>query len=320
MNNPLVSIIIPTYNRAHLIGETLDSIMAQTYTNWECIVVDDESTDNSESVITEYVEKDSRIQFHHRPADRSKGGNAARNYGFEMSKGDYVIWFDSDDLMYKNKIELQVEAMNVFGADIVIDKYNNYSNATITEKEEFRRNLNKIFTYKNFIRYTVFFGTINVLLKRSALSTIKFNECLRSGQEYHFFIGVLLQNNNTYYLDQILCSRRIGLNSIQNNQNRFEKMKFENRLLTFENIYIDYQNKLDIAERKYIIKKILIYRLYLDMEDKKILPVKIFKTDINFSIGVLKKLLLYGLLLVTFISRNKKLLFKGNLKRLYYKI
>jgi len=109
MNNPLVSIIIPTFNRAHLIGETLDSIMAQTYTNWECIIVDDGSTDGTDKVMAEYIAKDPRFQYHHRPKDRLPGGNAARNYGFEVSKGEYVNWFDSDDIMLPSKLKVKIK-------------------------------------------------------------------------------------------------------------------------------------------------------------------------------------------------------------------
>ena len=92
MKEPLVSIIIPTYNRAHLIGETLGSVLAQTYQNWECIVVDDGSTDNTEAVLATFTAKDSRFQYDQRPKDRLAGGNAARNYGFELSKGEYINW------------------------------------------------------------------------------------------------------------------------------------------------------------------------------------------------------------------------------------
>ena len=66
-STPLISIIIPTYNRAHLIGETLDSILVQTYPNWECIVVDDGSTDTTADVMREYIKKDNRFQYHQRP-------------------------------------------------------------------------------------------------------------------------------------------------------------------------------------------------------------------------------------------------------------
>ena len=67
MKQALISIIIPTFNRAHLIGETLDSVLAQTYPNWECIIVDDGSTDTTDEVVGEYVKKDSRFLYHHRP-------------------------------------------------------------------------------------------------------------------------------------------------------------------------------------------------------------------------------------------------------------
>jgi len=110
--SPLVSIIIPTYNRACLIGETLDSIIAQTYANWECIVVDDDSSDNTDQLMAFYVEKEPRIQYHHRPKDRHKGANACRNYGFELSNGEFIHWFDSDDLMANNNIQVKLNHLN----------------------------------------------------------------------------------------------------------------------------------------------------------------------------------------------------------------
>ena len=79
--NATVSIIIPTYNRAHLICETLDSVIAQTYTDWECIVVDDGSNDTTVEIIAEYCKKDNRFQYYQRPQNRLQGGNAARNFG-----------------------------------------------------------------------------------------------------------------------------------------------------------------------------------------------------------------------------------------------
>src|SRR5690606_8186561 len=110
-NTPLVSIIIPTYNRAHLIGETLDSVLAQTYTNWECIIVDDGSSDHTDEVVGAYVQKDARFKYFHRPDTHLPGGNGARNYGFLQSKGEYVNWLDSDDLTQPAKLERQVDVL-----------------------------------------------------------------------------------------------------------------------------------------------------------------------------------------------------------------
>lgn len=120
MNKPsLVSIIIPTYNRAHLIHETLDSVLAKTYTNWQCIIVNDGSTDNTDEVVGEYLKKDKRFQYRHRPKDRLPGDNSTRNYGLELSKGAFVNWFDSNDLMHKNFVLLKMKAINSSEVDFV---------------------------------------------------------------------------------------------------------------------------------------------------------------------------------------------------------
>lgn len=120
---PTVSIIIPTYNRAHLIRETLNSIKEQAFDDWECIIVDDGSIDNTNEIVQEIVKNDSRFQYCHRPSQRPKGANSCRNFGFEMSKGIYINWFDSDDVMDLNFVKLKVlELENRNDIDAVISK------------------------------------------------------------------------------------------------------------------------------------------------------------------------------------------------------
>jgi glycosyltransferase involved in cell wall biosynthesis len=104
MNSPLVSIIIPNYNRAALIGQTIQSIRAQTYLNWEAIIVDDESSDNSLNIITGYCNADPRIKVIRRNRQPS-GAPTCRNIGLEFAKGDYVIFLDSDDLLSYDCLE-----------------------------------------------------------------------------------------------------------------------------------------------------------------------------------------------------------------------
>ncbi|TQI71542.1 glycosyl transferase family 2 [Gramella sp. Hel_I_59] len=111
MNNPIISVIIPVYNREHLIGETLDSVLEQTYTNWECIIVDDGSNDNTAYVVRSYVERDDRFKFFLRPEDRKKGASPSRNYGLENAKGVYIQFLDSDDLLHCSKFEEQLKVL-----------------------------------------------------------------------------------------------------------------------------------------------------------------------------------------------------------------
>lgn len=105
MSAPLYSIVIPTFNRAHLIEQTLESVFNQTYTNWECIIVDDGSTDNTSNLLKSYVQKDARFSYFTRPLYVPSGGNGSRNFGLAQSKGNLVIFLDSDDLLKTDCIE-----------------------------------------------------------------------------------------------------------------------------------------------------------------------------------------------------------------------
>ncbi len=104
---PLVSVIIPTYNRAHLIRRTLDSVIKQSYRNLEIIIVDDASTDNTEEVIK--IIADPRIRYIRHPTNY--GGGTARNTGIKAVTGKYVTFLDSDDQWLPNKIELQLRSL-----------------------------------------------------------------------------------------------------------------------------------------------------------------------------------------------------------------
>ena len=103
---PLVSIIIPAYNYGHLIGQTLDSLAAQTYQAWECVVVDDGSTDDTRSVVEAYAACDPRIRY---VRQENLKLAAARNNGVRHSAGDYFQFLDADDLIEPRKFERQVE-------------------------------------------------------------------------------------------------------------------------------------------------------------------------------------------------------------------
>ena len=107
--NPIVSIVIPTYNRAHLIRETIESVLAQTYFEWECIIIDDGSTDNTSEIINNYISKDLRIIYYHRPVEKIKGPASCRNFGIEKANGAFIVFLDSDDLLTKKCIENRVK-------------------------------------------------------------------------------------------------------------------------------------------------------------------------------------------------------------------
>ncbi|TDW47146.1 glycosyltransferase involved in cell wall biosynthesis [Flavobacterium sp. 270] len=226
MDNFLVSIIIPTYNRGHLIAETLNSISSQIYTNWECIIVDDGSDDNTEEVISEYVKSDSRFQFHHRPANKPKGGNAARNYGFELSKGDYVNWFDDDDIMLENFIANKILQIGnniniIFCSGYIVDEF--------LKGEELLKLEIKEFLYKDYVLWNFQVITNSVLFKRSFLQDkVLFLDFLTRGQENELLSRLLFKmpKESYKYIDEpLFLYRQHDVTKTQQNKSYIFKNK-----------------------------------------------------------------------------------------------
>lgn len=107
--NELVSIITPTYNCGNFIEETIKSVQAQTYQNWEMIIIDDCSSDNTKEVVDTYSKADPRIQYY--KLEHNSGAAVARTKAMEMASGDYMAFLDSDDLWYPEKLTKQIGFM-----------------------------------------------------------------------------------------------------------------------------------------------------------------------------------------------------------------
>ena len=105
MNKGLVSIIMPSYNTAKYIGESIRSVQNQTYENWELIIIDDCSTDNSEEILKKYSLEDNRICY--LKNEKNSGAAVSRNRGLRKAKGKWIAFLDSDDLWDKEKLEKQ---------------------------------------------------------------------------------------------------------------------------------------------------------------------------------------------------------------------
>jgi len=112
MISPKVTIIMATYNRADFIEETLKTIQNQSFENWECLIIDDGGIDNTLEVISPVLNTDSRFKFFKRHNDYKKGLPGCRNYGISLAKGDYVIFFDDDDIVHPQNLELCVTELD----------------------------------------------------------------------------------------------------------------------------------------------------------------------------------------------------------------
>lgn len=122
----LISIIVPCYNQAHFLEACLQSVMEQSYQNWECIIVNDGSPDNTAEIASNWIKKDNRFQYFYK---ENGGLSSARNAGIKQAKGEFIQLLDSDDLLQKDKLKIQIEAfLDDDEIDISVSGYRYFEN------------------------------------------------------------------------------------------------------------------------------------------------------------------------------------------------
>jgi len=128
MDLPLVSIIIPNYNGGQYIDSTIESVVNQAYPNWELIIVDDCSTDNSTTIINNWIERFGAKITLYKMANNSGGPAAPRNRAIDLSKGEYIAFLDSDDIWHPSKLDIQMNFMLSAGLSFTCTKVSTFTN------------------------------------------------------------------------------------------------------------------------------------------------------------------------------------------------
>lgn len=213
MSLPLLSIIIPTFNRAHLINETIESIIKLNYFNWECLIIDDGSTDTTQQLIEAYSEKDSRIHFHKRPEHYVKGANSCRNFGFEKCKGDWIKWFDSDDLFSPEAFDFLTNKLDT-SIDLYVSKIeivDLITNLKIKENTIFSDNIIQDYLIGK-IAFYISGPTWNRLFL--AKQTQLFDKNISNLDDWDFNLRMLYQNPNCIFAKQATIKYRVHSNSL----------------------------------------------------------------------------------------------------------
>ena len=233
--NPLVSIIIPTYNRADLIRGTLDSIVAQTYTNWECIVIDDGSTDGTDRLVDHFVKKDNRFKY--LINERTKGAQGSRNTGLIKAKGDYIQFFDSDNIMYSNHLKVKIDAFN---HNLDLDIVTSFSHVKNANNE-----IIDIFTwvtlgnvFEKMIRQHTYVDTNSALIKSKIFNNYLLDENTPSYQELDLHISLSKKANYGTVWEFLTSYYRRDVDTISSDKIKEKKGEIYN-LLKFKKDYIE---------------------------------------------------------------------------------
>ncbi|WP_397362218.1 glycosyltransferase family 2 protein [Olleya sp. R77988] len=214
----MISIIIPIYNRAHLIEETLQSITAQTNTNWECIIVDDGSTDNTVKVTKSLIKTDDRYQLFIRPSNLKKGPSSCRNYAITKIKGDYIQFFDSDDVMHPEHLQQKREAIkdNDFVICQLQDFKGDFDDSLFnTVKQSKIKQTSNLF--EDFASGIFPMMMVAPLWKATSLKPyLPIKEDLHILEDHELYARVLFKNKTCAIINKPLIFYRIGASSSTN--------------------------------------------------------------------------------------------------------
>lgn len=202
--NPLISVIIPCYNIEKYISKTIDSVLNQKFNNFEIILVDDGSVDNTGRILDEYLKKDNRIKVIHK---KNEGVAIARNKGLLESNGEYIYFLDGDDYISTSYFEDISKIILKNNLEIIISPYyiekNNRKFLLSSDIKE--KNYDKDFILKNLFTRKICKAAMGTsLIKKEIIvkNNIFFNEKLSYSEDYHFIIRVFFKARNFYYTNK----------------------------------------------------------------------------------------------------------------------
>lgn len=308
MNN-LVSVIMPVYNREDVVGESIESLLSQSYKNWELIIIDSGSSDNTLQVCNAYAEKDNRIKI---VARKNSGVSASRNAGLKEAQGEYVFFLDSDDVIHPKLLETLVNAMDktcakISGSSVLSIRQKNWhklyehiekvkDEAGETEHLSFEKAMEAFFSYTTPINMIG-----GVMMRKSLIGDTGFCTDLHIGEDYYFVYQNLIKGADAVFLKPQWYYGRLHGTNISNDYS-FAGFwsRFHRRELTWQSE--EAQGRTKYASRQKL-DGFNVYRAYLMRNNYKtpdgkkirktmkeygkvIMPALSWKDKLNFIFSV----------------------------------
>lgn len=221
MKKGLVSIITPAYNAEKFIGETIESVLNQTYQNWEMLIIDDGSKDKTEDVVMQYVEKDSKIKL---IKQKNAGSGAARNNGIREAEGNYICLLDADDTWNYNFLDEQIKLIKEKDATLVFS-----SHSRINEKGE---KILKPHIVKEKINYNDLLKTCSISCLTAMYDVTKFGKFyLREDfkslrDDYILWLEIIKKSKVAYGNKKDLANYRVMQSSTSGNKKKVIKPQY----------------------------------------------------------------------------------------------
>ena len=290
----LISVIIPVYNSSERLDICVNSILNQSYSNLEIILVDDGSTDNSLEIINSYVKKDSRVKGYHK---NNGGVSSTRNYGLKVANGKFISFIDSDDYVDKEYFKTLMKYQKMNNSDIVRCGYylNNKSYPIVIAKEvyvnfEFENKL----IFDEMLKTYKFNSVWGQLVKSCVIKDVLFNENLSMGEDFEFNINIIKKSSIVTLIPETLYCYYYNSTGMNYSVDKIKVLKkiFDINMI-YKNLLKDSYFKIELIQFRYI-NEIFPHILYISSYRYKdyLKEIRIIRNDsfILFSNSSDKKL------------------------------
>jgi teichuronic acid biosynthesis glycosyltransferase TuaG len=208
----LVSIITPVYNSGRTIKDTIESVISQTFKNWEMLIINDCSSDNSVEIIEKYCAKDPRIKLFSTPTP-SGSPSLPRNIGLENAKGDYIAFLDSDDVWLPHKLEEQLEFMTSNDYNLV---YSHYEKIDSNGNRNNRRICTRSTSTYDTLLMSNAIPCLTSMVKRSAIGCTRFRQIHQ--EDFCFWLDILKKGLTAYNYPKVTALYRESEKSRSSNK------------------------------------------------------------------------------------------------------
>ncbi len=212
---PKVSIIMATYNRAHFIAETLQSIQNQTFHDWECLIIDDGGTDNTNEVIAPMLLQNNRFKYLERSDKYLKGLPGCRNYGLDFAKGEYVIFFDDDDIIHPDNLKTCLEVFETNAVDFCHYQklaFEGQIPSFEIKTTSIQQHISKV-DIEKVVTQEIGLASCTVIWKKYCFENCRFNENLLYAEEWECYSRLMTENFKGAIIENILYYNRKHPNS-----------------------------------------------------------------------------------------------------------
>ena len=273
----LISIVIPIYNAEKYLEEYLNSIKNQTYKNFEVIMVNDGSNDNSETICRSFLKSDSRFRYFKK---ENGGVSSARNLGLDNVKGDFITFIDADDWIAEKHLELLITTVKKNHSDIVISSYKQFNNIdafylrAYTIQEKYLLNFEKmnrddfLAIFPKLMRANVCFNNaVAKLFRKELVNDLRFDTSIKYGEDLDFYFRLYLNVDSISYVDEPTYVYRIHGDSTTSN---FNQEHAEQELNIFKQMYEKIQ-EIGLPSIHYFNKLKKLLELRMDFLENKVL-------------------------------------------------